>query len=82
MSYYHDSDNIRIELFQYMKRGRGGDLDNHIKEREEKRSQMIEYGALYGLSDPRTVKASKELDEILNKENVLKTGGDVIVYHR
>lgn len=53
-----------------------------IKEREEKRSEMIYYGMNYGFNHEKTVKLSQELDEILNKENEENSGGDAIVYNR
>ena len=53
-----------------------------IKEREEKRSEMIYYGMTYGFNHEITVKLSQELDEILNKENSQKIGGDGLVYYR
>lgn len=53
-----------------------------VKEREEKRSEMIYYGMKYGFNHEKTVKLSQELDGILNKEDIEKSGGDAIVYNR
>ena len=57
-------------------------MENWVKEREEKRSEMIYYGLNYGFNHEKTVKLSQELDEILNKEKDIKVGGDGIVYNR
>lgn len=69
-------------LFQYMKERRVFYMADWIKEREEKRSEMIYYGMNYGFNHEKTVKLSQELDEILNKENEENSGGDAIVYNR
>lgn len=57
-------------LFQYMKLGGGFCMAEWVKEREEKRSEMIYYGMNYGFNHHKTVKLSQELDEILNKEKI------------